>query len=425
MAPPLDGLRVLDLSQVWSGPLATRILGDLGAEVIKVEAVHRPDPERGPIRASPGTGTYPQDDPGDEPYNRSGRFVEYNRNKYGITLNLATDKGLSLFKRLVGLSDVVIENFSVGVMDRLGLGYPQLRDLKPDIIMLSMPAFGATGPEKGFVAFGPQQECLTGLAGITGYEPQSPLVSWVFYPDPTVALFAVSAILTAIWHRSATGAGQHIELAQREAVIFALPEVVLERTIAEKKLTPANNQHPRYAPHGCYRCLGDDAWVAIAVRTDDEWRALCRCMDRKELADDSRFATSNSRLDNRSRVNGILEAWTRQRDHYEVMRQLQASGIPAGAVLNMAEMLTDEHYADRGFFIPIEYSAGVGQHPSLGFPWRFSATPASVRMPTPRLGEHTPHVLGNLLGLSDEEVRALERQGIIGTIPHGVAGSGC
>ena len=226
---PLEGIRVVDLSQVWSGPYATRILGDLGADVIKVEATRRPDPERGALRARPGFGSYPNDEPGDQPYNRAARFVEYNRSKYGITLDLTTTEGLYLLEELVQVSDVVIENFSVGVMDRLGLGYEVLSRWRPDIVMLSMPAFGSTGPEASYVAFGPQQESLNGLAAITGYEEDSPMVSaGVLYPDPTVGLFAASTILLALWHRQGTGEGQHIELAQREAVLTAIPEIVME-----------------------------------------------------------------------------------------------------------------------------------------------------------------------------------------------------
>ena len=241
---PLGGIRVVDLSQVWSGPYSTRILGDLGAEILKVEGPGRPDPERGPAdpKASRG-GTYPNDDPGDEPRNRAGRFVEYNRNKRAIAIDLKAAEGVELFKSLVATADVVIENFSVGVTQRLGIDFEQLKKVKPDLVMVSMPAFGTTGPDKGFVAFGPQQECLVGLAAISGYEPDKPLSTGVFYPDPTVALFAVSAILTALWHRDATGEGQHIEIAQREAVTFALPEPLIELAETGKTPGPLSNGH--------------------------------------------------------------------------------------------------------------------------------------------------------------------------------------
>ena len=190
---PLDGIRIVDLSQVWSGPYSTRILGDLGADVIKVEGPSRPDPERGPMDPSSiSGGVYPNGDPGDEPYNRVGRFVEYNRNKRDIAIDLKTVEGVEILKSLVAVSDVVIENFSVGVTQRLGIDYEQLRIVKPDLVMISMPAFGTTGPDSGFVAFGPQQECLVGLAAITGYDQDIPMSTGVFYPDPTVALFAVS-----------------------------------------------------------------------------------------------------------------------------------------------------------------------------------------------------------------------------------------
>ncbi len=413
---PLEGVRVLDLSQVFSGPYCTRILGDLGAEVIKVEATRRPDPERGPIKPAPGSGLYPDNNPGPDPYNRSGRFVEYNRNKYGITLDLGTPEGLHLFLELVKISDVVIENFSVGVMERLGLGYEALRAIQPDIIMLSMPAFGSTGPEASYVAFGPQQEALSGIVSITGYQEDRPLSTWVYYPDPTVALFAVSAVLAALMHRQATGQGQHIELPQREALCYALPELVLEYQMTGRKPRPRGNSHPAYAPHGCYRCQGEDLWVAISVTNDREWVALCQAMGRPDLTLDPRFRTAPERVRNREALDRIVEDWTQKHSHYEAMELLQAAGVPAGAVLTMADMLEDPHYKERGFFVPVDYT-GVGIHLSLGFPWRFSKTPASVRLPSPGLGEHNRYILGKLLGLSEAQVRELEEKGIIGSVP--------
>jgi crotonobetainyl-CoA:carnitine CoA-transferase CaiB-like acyl-CoA transferase len=419
---PLDGVRVLDLSQVFSGPYATRILGDLGADVVKLESIGRPDPERGEVAPTrPAPGRYPDNEPGDEPYNRAARFVEYNRNKRGITLDLRSSDGLRLCRRLVALADVVIENFSVGVMDRLGLGYDALRSLRRDTILVSLPAFGDTGPEQRYVAFGPQQECLTGLVGISGYSEDRPVSTSVYYPDPMVAVFAVSAIITALLHRHATGAGQHIKFAQRETVLFTVPEPVLERCITGRVMGPLANGHPRYAPHGCYPCAGEDSWVVIAVTSEEEWRALCGVLARPELLDDPRFTNAAGRREHRADLDAAIETWTRSVEHHDAMARLQAAGVPAGAVLNTAELVSDPHYAARGFLPTVEYGAGVGRHSTMGFPWRFSRTPASIRMPTPLLGEHTREVLGELLGVTAEEYEALERAGVTGTNPVGAA----
>ena len=412
---PLDGIRVVDLSQVWSGPYSTRMLGDLGAEIVKVEGPHRPDPERGP--AAPNVtrgGTYPNDDPGDEPRNRAGRFVEYNRNKRDIAIDLKTAEGVELLKSLVALADVVIENFSVGVTQRLGIDYEQLKAIKPDLVMVSMPAFGTTGPDSGFVAFGPQQECLVGLAAITGYDPPAPMSTGVFYPDPTVALFAVSAILTALWHRDATGEGQHIEIAQREAVTFALPEPLIEMAETGNTPGPLANAHLDWSPHGCFPCEGDDNWVAISVTSDEEWNALLECVGRADLLGDERFASVERRLANRRAAEEIVESWTVHRTPANAMNTFQAAGVPAGAVLSMADLLDDPQYGHRGFFVEVDYSAGVGKHPSLGFPWQFSDTPASVRRPTPRFAEHTAEILREVVNLGDDEIARLFEAGIVG-----------
>ena len=410
----LDGIRVVDLSQVWSGPYSTRILGDLGADVIKVEGPSRPDPERGTMDPTAiSGGVYPNGDPGDEPYNRAGRFVEYNRNKRDITIDLKTAEGVEILKSLVAVSDVVIENFSVGVTQRLGIDYEQLRSVKPDLVMISMPAFGTTGPDSGFVAFGPQQECLVGLAAITGYDQDIPMSTGVFYPDPTVALFAVSGILTALWHRDMTGEGQHIELAQREAVTFAMPEPLIELAETGKISNPSANSHPAWSPHGCFRCEGDDNWIVVSVTSDQEWRSLLKSIGRADLLEDERFSTAEARVRNRCATEQIVESWTSQRDPVSAMNALQSAGVPAGAVMSMADVLDDPHYGERGFFVDIEYSAGVGKHPSLGFPWKFSDTPASVRRPTPRFGEHTAEILREIANLDEGKIARLFERGIV------------
>lgn len=416
--PPLSGLRVLDLSQVFSGPYLTRMLGDLGAEVIKVESVTRPDPERGPLKIEKSDkGQYPHNVPGDQPYNRSGRFIEYNRNKYGITLDLRSKTGLALFKDLARQCDVVIENFSVGVTERLGIDYRSLKSIKSDTILLSMPAFGSGGPESEYVAFGPQQECLTGLASITGYDENTPSASMIFCPDPTVALFGVSAVLTALRHKNDTGVGQHIEIAQREATAFVLPEPVLTRTITGQIMKPLGNGHPDHAPHGCYPCAGDDNWIAIAATDDVEWRALCAVLGRSEFADRTEFSDPVSRIENRHSIDELISEWTGHWDHYELMHALQNAAVPAGAVLNMRELLSDPHYEARKFFIDIDYVAGVGRHTSLGFPWKFAKTPASVRRPTPSLGADSFDVLSRMLEISEEEYEDLVSSNVTGTIP--------
>jgi crotonobetainyl-CoA:carnitine CoA-transferase CaiB-like acyl-CoA transferase len=412
---PLEGIRVLDLSQVWSGPYCTRVLADLGAEVIKVEATTRPDPERGPgPELASSAPRYPDGDPGERPYNRAGRFNEYGRNKFGITLNLRDPECLDMARELVRISDLVVENYSVGVMDRLGLGYQDLKRLRPDIILLSMPGWGCTGPEAHYVAYGPTQEAMSGLSSLTGYPGGPPTLTGIFYGDPIGGVTGAAAALIALWHRYQTGQGMHIDLSQREASMLLLPEVLLEYQFNGRILAPEGNRHPSMAPHGCYPCRGDDSWIAIAVEDDAQWRTFCQVMCHPEVAKVPRFSTALERLRNRDALDDLIATWTPEHEHYALMHTLQEAGIAAQAVLNMAELLDDPHYRARGFFQTIPHPE-AGTHPHTSQPWRSSDTPLPIRRPAPCLGEHNTQVLGQLLGVPQETLQRLEEEGKIGT----------
>ena len=305
MRLPLERIRVLDVTQIWAGPYATRLLGDMGAEVIKVESIQRPDPERmavGPRRS----WLYPGFEPADRYFDRKAEFVEYNRNKYGITLNLVDPRGVATFKELAKISDVVIETFADGVMKRFGLDYEDLRKIRPDIVMVSVAAFGRTGPESAYRGYGPLQEALAGLASITGYTDGVPLELREYYGDPTAGLFAASAVLAALWHRSRTGQGALVDISQRECVAAMLPELMLEHTMNQRTLQPIGNLHRGMAPHNCYPCKGEDNWITIAVRSDAEWRALCDVMGAPEHAGDPRFATRAQRVPAHPRTRAQL-----------------------------------------------------------------------------------------------------------------------
>lgn len=412
---PLEGIRVLDLSQVWSGPYCTRVLADLGAEVIKVEATTRPDPERLRQTGVVGVG-------GDQsgaaaevrPYNLGGRFNEYGRNKLGITLNLRHAECLELARGLVRVSDIVVENFSVGVMGRLGLSYPELKRLRHDIILLSMPGWGGTGPEAGYVAYGPTQEAMSGLSSITGYPGGPPMLTGIFYGDPIGGTMGAVAALTALWSRRQTGKGMHIDLSQREATMMLLPEILLTHQFTGRILAPEGNRHPGMAPHGCYPCRGTDSWIAIAVADDGQWRSFCQVMSHPEVANEARFATILQRLQHRDELDALIATWTLGHEPRELMQQLQDAGIAAQAVLNTVELLEDPHYRARGFFQSVPHPE-AGTHPHLSQPWRLAETPLPVRRPAPCLGEHNALVLEELLGVSPETLQRLEAEGHIGT----------
>ncbi len=417
---PLEEIRVLDFSHVWAGPFCARLLGDFGAEVIKIESVSRYDPERGPAKVVPGARwrIYPENDPGERPYNRAGRFNAYNRNKLGLTLDLRSEDGRALVHELIAVSDVVVENFSVGVMERLGLSYEACRSLRPDIVYISLPGFGSNGPEKGYVAYGLTQEAMSGLSGITGYPGELPIDTGVFYGDPTGGLFGAAAVTTALWHRRMTGEGQRIDLSQREAFATILPELVFEYTMNGRVMSSVGNRHPQFAPHGCYRCKGEDAWVVITVTADEQFRALCEIMGDPSLAADPRFADMASRKRNEDALDAIITRWTEQRAPYEVMRLLHEARVPAGAVLTNQQLVEDPHFQARGYFEEVT-GKFTGTYPQIGMPWKLPDTPARVRLAAPGLGEHNDYVLGEVLGMHPSELGRLAELNVIGTEPLG------
>jgi crotonobetainyl-CoA:carnitine CoA-transferase CaiB-like acyl-CoA transferase len=407
----LQGIRVVDLTQIWSGPFATQLLADLGAEVVKVEPIYRLDPDRG--MAWPAVGATLA---GDRPYNRSGSFNEHNRNKLAITLDLKKPAGVELFKRLVARSDVVIDNFSAGVMARLGLGYDDLRAVKPDIIVLSMPAFGNSGPEKGYIGYGPVQEQLSGVTSITGYQDGPPLETGFYYGDPSAGVQAAGAIMVALWARRRTGQGQFVDLSQRETLVGFLGEMLLDYQMNDRTWAPRGNRDDSIAPQGVYPCRGDDRWIAISCRDDDEWRRLCDAIGRPELADDARFGDVVSRHRHHDQLDAIVSDWTRSHDHLELTDRLQRQGIAGTAVLDHRELLENQHFRARGYFETVTHPE-AGTHDYHGMTWKLSGTPGRIRFPAPLFGQHNQPVLRDLLGLSDEEIAELERTVVISSEP--------
>src|SRR5919109_3422721 len=275
----LQGVRVLDLTHAWAGPLATQVLADYGAEVIKIETCDRPDMLR--------FSTWPRDEARPDAYNRGGWFQDLGRNKLSLTLDLKRSQGRDLFKRLVAQSDVVIENFSARVMRRLELEYAILQAVNPRLIMISMPGYGTVGPYKDFVAFGEMIEPFAGLSELTGYPDRAPLRLAVAYPDPVAGLHAALATLLALRQRRQTGVGRHIHIPHREPITRMLGEAVLDYTVNGRTPRRIGNRHRAWAPHGCYPCRGHDRWVTLAVRTDAEWTALCRAFGTPEWTRDA------------------------------------------------------------------------------------------------------------------------------------------
>lgn len=405
----LESVRILDLTMGWAGPLATMILADFGAEVIKIEALQRPDWWRGSAAV---TG---QQVEAEKPWERAPTFNSTNRNKYGITLNLAHPKAVELFKRLVRVADIVVENYAPRVMAQWGLTYPVLQEINPKLIMMSMPSFGLSGPWRDYIGYGTTVECVGALPSITGYEDGPPRMMSNAYGDPVSGLNGAAALLMALLQRRRTGKGTFIELSQLECLVPHLGGALMDYIMNGRIWQRRGNRDFAMAPHGCYRTLGDDRWVVIAVASDDEWRRLCNAMEQPELAADERFADALSRHRNQTLLDPIIAEWSRTRSAEEVTELLQRQGIAAGPVLTSADLLADPHLAARGFFVEWERPY-VGRHRYPGMVARLSRTPGEVRKATPCLGEDNDYVFRRLLSLTDAEIASLETEEIIGQL---------
>ena len=416
MRMSLEGIRVLDLSRVWAGPHATKLLTDMGAEVIKVESTRSWDPHRSIV----GSGNLPGGERGPDPWNRSGWFNTLHMSKYGVTADHRRPEGRALVEELVSISDVVIENFRAGAMERRGLGYEALRRLRPDVVVVSMPAFGNTGPWRDFIQYGIGQEQMGGIASMNGYVGEdAPVKSGVNFGDPISGAHAAGAVLAALLYRRRTGRGTFIDLSQLESTICTVGEHLLGYQMNGRNPEKRGNRHPVYAPHGAYQCQGDDSWVTIAVTSDEEWRSLCDVIGSPELAGDPRFADLTSRHRNYEELDRLVGQWTGERDAYKVMRVLQGRGIPATPVLSGAGIFDDPHYQERGLLELVDHPS-TGPYLLPGVAWKMSESPGRVRRPSPRLGEHNRHVYRALLGRPEGDLEVLEAQGVIGTVPEGM-----
>ena len=415
---PLKNYRVLDLSRIWAGPYCTKLFADMGAEIIKMESLSVYDSHRGPVNPAKGIAAYPDGEPGDEPWNRNGWFNCLHMSKYGVTLELTKAEGRRVFERLVSISDVVIENFRQGSLERLGYTYEELRKHRPDLIYVSMPAFGNTGPWKGYLGYGIGQEQLSGMAHMTGYRGEGPMKSGINHGDPITGAHAAGVLMAALRHRRRTGKGMYIDVSQQESSVALMGPEVLAYQMTGQEPERRGNRSGWYAPANSYRCAGEDRWVTITATNQDQWRSLAQAMDADGLADDPRFATKEARRENHDELDRIISEWTIGLEAYDLTRKLQRLGVPAGPVLRGPDLLQDAHYKDRGTFVTVDHpQVGPKQYP--GIPWKMSATPGVVRWPSPTLGQHNREVYGELLGLNGLEIDQLDQTGVIGTKPTG------
>ncbi len=401
-ARPLEGLRIVDLSMGWAGPICTRNLADLGADVIKIEACGYPDWWRG---VDNRLETVTQ-----RLYEKSSRFNIMNRGKRAITLDLTVPDGVALAKALVKGADAVIENYSAEVLRKLGLDYAELIKVNPSLVMVSMAAFGATGPWRETRAYGSTLEQGSGLPSVGGRAQDPPMMNHLAYGDAVGGLNACAGLLVALLHRRETGEGQFIDLSQVQCMLPFTAAWAIEQSGNGRVAQRAGNRHPLFVPHGVFPSAGADKWVSIAVTDDAMWPALARFIG----LDDPALATAAARRANEDRVETAIATWTAKRSPDEAMETLQKAGVAAGAVRHPMELLDDPHLKARGFWQWIE-RAYVGRHPQPSPPYRDEEAPIAVRTPAATLGQYNEEVLGGLLGLSTAELERLARDSVIGS----------
>ena len=415
---PLEGIRVVESTYVFAFPYAAGLLADLGAEVIKIEGPGHVDITRGGGFA----GAYPDNDPGDDPWNRTASFNLINRGKKSLTLDLSKDEGRAVLKDLLSVSDVFMENFTPRVMRRWNLDYPNLKKIKPDIIMASNTGYGhGEGPYSEYPAQATTQEATHGLVHLTGYQNDLPAKAGQSYVDFVSSWTALLSIAMALRYRSHTGKGQWIDISMYQLGCSFTGEHVLDWIANQRLGQPMGNRHPWRAPQGCYPCSGNDQWCVISVGDDEEWAALCRVMGKEELIENPSFASGFNRMKNHDELDGILSSWTKGVEKFQVMERLQGAGVPAGPVYDSRDANLSEQYWATGFLEKVTFPEDrkMGQRVIMGRPWRGDSSKMDVRVrgPGPKLGGANSEILEGTLGYSQAQVRELEKAGIIADIP--------
>ena len=403
---PLSGYRILDFGWVLAGAIPGMVLADMGAEVIKVETRQRMDYMR---LGRPIIGSEP--DPEQHPM-----FHNINRSKLSIAVNTTKPEAIDLIKKLVVHCDVVIENFSPGVMDKLGLGYDVMSGIRPGLVMVSLSANGQTGTLRDLRAYAPSIGALSGLDSTIGYEdgesPGRPLGMKHAHADVCAALHGVFGVVSALYRRRHTGEGQYIDLSMLRATVATMGAGLIEYEMTGRVMRPRGNYDPVMAPYGNFPCRGDDSWLSVAVRTEEEWQGLVGAMGNPDWAGTPEFGSRYARLQHRQELDAHLGRWTAERNAEETAELLQSHGVAAIPVMGAEDRLFSEHFRERGLYSDIEHPS-LGAEPIFNIMWNLSETPPSIRRHAPLLGEHNQKIFGGLVGLSPEEVHQLEEDQVL------------
>ncbi|MFC2038170.1 CaiB/BaiF CoA transferase family protein [Chloroflexota bacterium] len=396
----LEGLNVLDFSWAFAGPFIGAYLGDYGANVIKVE-------NRSNLDITRVTSPYKDGITG---VNRSGCFPVANNSKMSITLDLKHQRAPEILKQLLSWADIVVENFGAGVIERLGMDYASIKKIKPDIIMLSATIQGQTGPNASFAGYGWNTVALTGIGNLTGWPDRSPVGTLQAYPDSVVPWFGVTAILAALEYRRRTGKGQYIDISQYETTCQLLAPMIMDYAVNNNTATRDGNRSPYAAPHGVYKCDGEDRWCAITIFTDMEWESFCGVLGNPDWIKNDKFSTLQKRKQNEDELNQYIEQWTIKYTPEEVMVLLQEAEVPAGILKTNKEIFEDPQLNHRGYFKQVEHHE-IGICYQQGWPIQLSESPVNIK-PAPCLGEHNEYVCTNIIGLSDIEFLSYLNSGI-------------
>ena len=404
MTAPLEGIRIVDLSMGWAGPLAARHLADMGADVIKVESCERFDW----WRSWEATPEWIEDDGAE----KSTAFNMVNRNKRNVTLDLEDPEGRELLLRLIATANAVVENYAGGVLEKLDLNYEAFKEVRDDIILLSMPAFGSTGPWRTFRAYGSTVEHSSGLPHLNGNSEDAPTMQHVALGDAVGGLNGASALLVALRAQARFGRGQFVDLSQSEGLMVLGAHGVMEFAASGEPPARRGNAVSHAAPYGTFPCRGDDRWILIQIETETAWLALV-----DEAGDPlATFGDLEDRLARRGALDEALAAWTAPQDAQELTRRLQKRSIPAMALSSASTVLNDPHLRARGFWQWMD-RAVVGNQPNPSPPYRAGPDPFELRTPAPTLGQHNEEVLGGLLGLGHQALDRLRERGVIGDRP--------
>ncbi len=422
---PLEGVRILDITVVWAGPYATQLLAEWGAEIIRIEStqhfqattrgqVVRPTKEMSAIRG--GMGGFPQRDPGERPWNRGPSFNHHARNKKSMTVDLTKPEGQEVFEDLVRKSDGLIENNVPVSMERVGVTWERVSKANPKFVMLRMPAFGLDGPYKNYRTFGSHMAANVGHYSVMGYRGEDAAITGnTLVADAAGGAGGALAFASGLRYARKNEKGIFIEIASAENFATYLGDFMIDFTMNGTLPELEGNRHRVLAPQGTYSCSGEDRWLTISVTGDEEWRMLCRVMDRDDLARDPRFASHDGRRENHDSLDEEITVWTVDQDPAEAMRVLQGAGIAAGVVMNDADAYADPHLNNRGFWEPLEHpEVEGGPRFHTGSLWKAERTPRKHWRAAPRLGEDNEYVYKELLGFSDEKYREFEADGHIG-----------